>query len=396
MLTGLDLIVVEGVSAMVRWLHVVAGIAWIGSSFYFIALDLGLRPRPSLPQGVQGEAWQVHGGGFYHLQKYTVAPAELPKHLTWFKWEAYTTWLSGFALLVLVYYLGADLYLIDRAVLDLAPWQAVALSLGGLAAAWLGYEALCRSPLGRNEMGLTLLLYVLLVAMTWGFTHVFTGRGAFTQVGALIGTMMVANVFVVIIPNQKRIVAALRAGQAPDPALGKQAKQRSLHNNYLTLPVIFLMVSNHFPLFFATEFNWLIAAIVLALGPIIRHHFNERHAGRPAPWWPWPAVIVGICAIIGLSMAGPARRAATLPPTTIAQAHEIVSTRCAMCHATTPAWAGMAAAPKGLVLETPEQITANRRLIALHAGLSQAMPPGNATEMTLAERAALLAWLKGH
>jgi len=394
MLTGLDLIVVEGVSAMVRWLHVIAGIAWIGSSFYFIALDLGLRPRSNLPQGVQGEAWQVHGGGFYHLQKYTVAPAELPKHLTWFKWEAYTTWLSGFALLVLVYYLGADLYLIDRDVLDLAPWQAVALSLGGLLAAWAGYEALCRSPLGRSEMGLALLLYVLLVAMTWGFTHVFTGRGAFTQVGALIGTMMVANVFVVIIPNQKRIVAALLAGQAPDPALGKQAKQRSLHNNYLTLPVIFLMVSNHFPLFFATEFNWLIAAIVLALGPIIRHHFNERHAGRPAPWWPWPAVIVGICAIIGLSMAGPARRAVALPPTTTVQVQEIVSTRCAMCHTATPAWAGIAAAPKGLVLETPDQITANRRLIALHAGLSQAMPPGNATEMTLAERAALLAWLQ--
>jgi uncharacterized membrane protein len=243
-------------------------------------------------------------------------------------------------------------------------------------------------------MGLALLLYVLLIAMTWGFTHVFTGRGAFTQVGALIGTMMVANVFVVIIPNQKRIVAALLAGQAPDPALGKQAKQRSLHNNYLTLPVIFLMVSNHFPLFFATEFNWLIAAIVLALGPIIRHHFNERHAGRPAPWWPWPAVIVGICAIIGLSMAGPARRAVALPPTTTVQVQEIVSTRCAMCHTATPAWAGIAAAPKGLVLETPDQITANRRLIALHAGLSQAMPPGNATEMTLAERAALLAWLQ--
>lgn len=390
----MDLVLWESLSAGLRWLHVVAGIAWIGSSFYFIHLDLSLRPRPDLPAGVQGEAWQVHGGGFYHMVKYLVAPARLPDELTWFKWEAYATWLSGFALLLVVYYLGAELYLVDTAALALTPAAAVGLSLGSLIAAWLAYEALCRSALGRRELALALVGYVFLVALTWGFVQLFGGRGAFVQIGALIGTMMVANVFVVIIPNQKTTVAALLAGQAPDPALGKQAKQRSVHNNYLTLPVLFLMVSNHYPLLFATRYNWVIVAIVLALGPIIRHFFNSRHAGKGSPWWTWAVTAAGLAAIAVLSAAGPREEAAaSSSPPAFAVVEDIVVSRCSMCHAGAPVWATVAAAPKGVRLDDADHIRRQARAIELNAVRSSAMPPGNVTGMTADERAILAAWL---
>ncbi len=236
----------EWLAFAVRWLHVITAVAWIGSSFYFIALDLGLVKRPHLPAGVYGEEWQVHGGGFYHIQKYLVAPASMPEHLTWFKWEAYTTWLSGFALLCIVYYGGADLFLIDRHVLDLSQWQAIGLSLASLAVGWVLYDLLCKSPLGKNTWGLMAFLYVVLVVMGWGYTQIFTGRAAFLHLGAFTATIMSANVFMIIIPNQKIVVADLIAGRTPDPKYGMMAKQRSLHNNYLTLPVIFFMLSNHY------------------------------------------------------------------------------------------------------------------------------------------------------
>ncbi len=300
-----ETVLTEWLSLIIRWLHVVAGIAWIGSSFYFIHLDLSLKSRGDQPQGVQGDAWQVHGGGFYHMVKYLVAPARMPDELTWFKWEAYTTWLSGFALLVVVYYLGAELYLIDRSVLDVTAPTAAAVAFGSLVLAWLFYEALCRSPLGRHEVALALVGYVFLVGLTYAFTHVFSGRGAFTQIGALIGTIMVANVFIIVIPNQKKTVAALLAGKSPDARWGEEAKQRSVHNNYLTLPVVFLMIANHYPLMFATRFNWLIVAIVLAVGPVIRHFFNSRHEGKGSPWWTWGVAAAGMIAVAWLSGAGP-------------------------------------------------------------------------------------------
>jgi uncharacterized membrane protein len=395
----MDLVLVEWLSVIVRWLHVVAGIAWIGSSFYFIHLDLSLRVRDGqaggvLAGGVQGEAWQVHGGGFYHMVKYLVAPARMPDELTWFKWEAYTTWLSGFGLMVIVYYLGAELYLIDKAVLDLSPQAACALSIIGLLLAWVAYEGLCRSPVGLNETALALIGYVFLVALTYGFVHAFGGRGAFVQIGALVGTMMVANVFVVIIPNQKKTVAALLAGRAPDVAWGRQAKQRSVHNNYLTLPVVFLMIGTHYPLLFATKYNWAIVAIVLALGPVIRHFFNSRHAGRGSPWWTWAAAAAGMAAIAGLSAAGPRESpvgAASSPP--FAAVAEIVISRCSMCHAEQAVWAGIAAAPKGVMLDTAERIHRHARPIELNAVRSNAMPPGNVTEMTRDERAVIAAWI---
>ena len=371
------------------------GIAWIGSSFYFIHLDLSLRPRPGLPPGVKGDEWQVHGGGFYHMMKYLVAPAQMPDSLTWFKWEAYTTWLSGFALLVLVYYLGADLFLIDKSVLDLTAVQAAVIAFLSLAVAWLAYEGLCRSPLGNHEVALALVGYVFLVALTYGFTHVFSGRGAFTQIGALIGTIMVANVFVIIIPYQKKSVAAMLAGKEPDPRWGALGKQRSVHNNYLTLPVVFLMLSNHYPLFFATRFNWLIVAIVLAIGPVIRHFFNSRHEGKGSPWWTWGVAAAGMAAVAWLSAAGP--RTVTigaLPPTPkFADVSAIVMSRCAMCHAAEPVWAGLAAPPKGVLLDTDEHVRLHAPLIAAAAVRSDAMPPGNITEMTPDERLTLASWL---
>jgi uncharacterized membrane protein len=390
-----ELILAESASAILRWLHVIAGIAWIGSSFYFIHLDLSLKPRPGLPPGVKGDEWQVHGGGFYHMMKYLVAPAQMPDSLTWFKWEAYTTWLSGFALLVLVYYLGADLFLIDKSVLDLTAGQAAAIAFVSLVAAWLAYEGLCRSPLGRHEAALALVGYVFLVALTYGFTHVFSGRGAFTQIGALIGTIMVANVFVIIIPYQKKSVAAMLAGKEPDPAWGALGKQRSVHNNYLTLPVVFLMLSNHYPLFFATRFNWLIVAIVLAIGPVIRHFFNSRHEGKGSPWWTWGVAAAGMAAIAWLSAAGPrATAVGALPPTPkFAEVSDIVMSRCAMCHAAEPVWATIPAAPQGVLLDSDEHIRLHAPLIGVVAVRSNAMPPGNITEMTGAERLKLAAWL---
>jgi uncharacterized membrane protein len=388
-------ILTEWISLGFRWLHVVAAIGWIGSSFYFIHLDLSLTPNSALPKEAHGEAWQVHGGGFYHMIKYLVAPARIPDELTWFKWEAYTTWLSGFALMVVVYYLDAELFLVDRSILDLTPLEAALFSFCSLALAWLLYEGACRSGLARHELPFAIGGYVFLVALTYAFTHVLSGRGAFNQIGAIIGTIMVANVFAVIIPNQKKVVAALLAGRSPDPKLGQAGKERSVHNNYLTLPVVVLMISNHYPLLFATKYNWVIVAIVLALGPIIRHFFNERHAGRASPWWVWGAAALGMIAIGLLSAAGPGdlTTAASSAVPTYANVEEIVVSRCSMCHGADPVWAGIITAPKGIRLDDAEHIRRNAKLIARNAAWASAMPPGNVTAMTGEERAVVAAWI---
>jgi uncharacterized membrane protein len=383
----------ESLSLVLRWLHVIAGIAWIGSSFYFIHLDLSLKSRDGLPAGVKGDAWQVHGGGFYHMIKYLVAPARMPDELTWFKWEAYTTWLSGFSLLVVIYYANAEVYLIDRSVLDVSAPMAAAIAFGSLLPAWLVYEALCRSPLGKHEVALALVGYAFLVALTYGFTHVFSGRGAFTQIGALIGTIMVANVFIIVIPNQKKTVAAMLAGKEPDAVWGEEAKQRSVHNNYLTLPVVFLMIANHYPLMFATRFNWLIVAIVLAVGPVIRHFFNSRHEGKGSPWWTWGVAAAGMLAVAWLSAAGPREAGAQVEHADTRAAHNVILTRCGMCHMRDPVWPGVHGPPKGVLLDSPEEINRHARLIEINAVRSNAMPPGNITEISAEERAVLAAWL---
>jgi len=393
----------DWLSFAVRWLHVITAIAWIGSSFYFIALDLGLRQRPGLPAGAHGEEWQVHGGGFYHIQKYLVAPAELPEHLTWFKWESYSTWLSGFAMLAIVYYAGADLYLVDPAVLDVSAPVAILISLASLAVGWLIYDLLCKSPLAGNDTTLMLVLYVALVAIAWGYTQLFSGRAAFLHLGAFTATIMSANVFLVIIPNQKIVVADLKAGRKPDPKYGRIAKTRSLHNNYLTLPVIFLMLSNHYPLAFATQFNWVIASLIFLIGVLIRHYFNTMHARKGRPHWTWGLAAVLFIVIMWLSTA-PAvltdePRLSALQQQMVASAHfpavrDTVMGRCSMCHAAEPAYEGIRRAPKGVELDTDRTIAAHAREIYLQAGVSHAMPPANVSGITEAERALIAAWFE--
>lgn len=397
----------EWVELAVRWTHVITAIAWIGSSFYFIALDLGLRKSPDLPPGAHGEEWQVHGGGFYHIQKYLVAPARLPEHLIWFKWESYATWLSGFAMLALVYYLGADMYLIDPTVMELAQWQAIVISVASLAFGWLAYNTICKVFVNANQTLVMVALFVVLVAMSWGYTQVFSGRAALIHLGAFTATIMSANVFMIIIPNQKIVVADLKAGRTPDPKYGKIAKQRSTHNNYLTLPVLFLMLSNHYPLVFATEYNWIIASLVFLMGVTIRHFFNSQHAGKGSPHWTWGATAVLFLLIAWLSTA-PMRHAdageegAALSGAALTYASAegfdevvgIVQGRCSMCHAAEPAWEGMYWPPKNVVLETPAQIAHEARRIAMQSGYSHAMPPANLSYMEPEERAKIVEWFQ--
>lgn len=384
----------EWLNLAVRWLHVIAAIAWIGSSFYFVHLDLSLRHRPHLPREASGEAWQIHGGGFYNMVKYTTAPATLPDELTWFKWEAYTTWLSGFLLLCVLYYRSPELYLIDPSIVAFSPAQAVLTSILTLGLGWLAYHYLCRSPVGRSDLRLALAGFVLIVALAFLFAHLFSGRGALLQTGALIGTMMVANVFVVIIPNQRKVVADLLAGRRPDPALGREAKQRSLHNNYLTLPVLFLMLSNHYPLVMGARFAWAMVGVVLVMGAAIRHFFNARHAGRPTPWWTWGVAVLGMAALVLLGLAGPAGAQEDRPDLDAA-ATEIVLSRCSMCHTAEPGWPGLAAAPRGLVLDEEGAIARHAALIRLWAFDSHVMPPGNVTGITPEERLVLGRWSAG-
>ena len=382
---------------LIRWVHVVAGIAWIGSSFYFIALDLSLKPGKQLPDEAHGQAWQVHGGGFYNMVKYLVAPKRMPDELTWFKWEAYGTWISGIALMALVYYGAASLYMIDFEILDITEWQAVAISLAGIVLGWAIYDGLCRSPLGRNDTMLALAGFAFLVALAYGYTQIFSARGAFMQMGVTIGTMMVANVLMVIIPGQTKVVAALKAGDTPDPVYGIRGKQRSLHNNYLTLPVIFVMIGGHYPMVFATEYSWVILALVLIIGCVIRHFFNTKHKGLPAPYWTWviAAILTGMA--IFLSYAGAPRasydeasygRGAELH----ANAVELVIERCSVCHAQTPQWDGLAFAPKGIMLENEKQVMAYVEQIFWQSAQSHAMPPGNVIWVEDEERALLAEW----
>jgi uncharacterized membrane protein len=383
----------------VRWVHVITAIAWIGSSFYFIALDLGLHRDRNLHSGADGEEWQVHGGGFYHIQKYLVAPADMPDGLIWHKWQSYWTWISGFALLVLVYYLGAEFYLIDPNVMDLATWQGVGISLASLAFGWGAYTVLCNVFVNANQTALMVALFVVLVAMAWFYTQVFTGRAALLHLGAFTATLMSGNVFFVIIPNQKIVVADLMAGRTPDARYGKIAKQRSTHNNYLTLPVIFLMLSNHYPLAFSSEWNWIIASLVFLMGVTIRHWFNSHHARQGNPHWTWAATVLIFIAVIWLSVAPSAEREAAVitrfaEAEGFADVHDIVLGRCSMCHAAVPAWSGLLWAPKGVALETEADLTRNARAVYLQAGISHAMPPANLSYMEADERAAIVAWYR--
>jgi uncharacterized membrane protein len=392
----------------VRWLHVITAIAWIGSSFYFIALDLGLKKSPNLPAGAYGEEWQVHGGGFYHIQKYSVAPENMPNHLTWFKWESYATWLSGAAMLMIVYWLGAELYLIDPAKADLSVFQAIIISAGSLLVGWVVYDFLCKSALGNNPTGLMLLLFVVLVVMSWGYNQIFTGRAAMLHLGAFTATIMSANVFLIIMPNQRIVVKDLKEGRTPDPKYGKIAKLRSTHNNYLTLPVLFLMLSNHYPLAFATEYTWIIASLVFLTGVTIRHYFNTLHATGSGPTWTWMATLVLFLIIAALSTASSwngdyddlenqpltKKQESLMLAKGFDDISDIIISRCSMCHAREPVWDGMINAPKGVFLETDHDIARGAKEIYIQAGVSHAMPPANITNLANEDRIKIVKWFR--
>ncbi|MFO1494811.1 MAG: urate hydroxylase PuuD [Lysobacterales bacterium] len=387
---------------LLRWLHVVAAIAWIGESFYFVMLDRALRPPRTPREGVFGELWSVHGGGFYHKQKYLVAPAEMPEDLHWSKWKSYTTWLSGFALLSAMYFSAPGIYLIDPARMALSGPQAVALAIAFLAAGWLVYDALCRLVGFRDEL-LGVLVGLFVLALCYAATALFAGRAAFLLVGAVLATIMSANVFFIIIPGQKRMVAALARGETPDPLPGKRGKQRSVHNTYFTLPVVFAMLSNHYASAHAHEWNWLVLALFMAAGALIRQFFVLWHSGGRA-WW----LLGAGGGLIALTLALLAPRAPVVPAAAapgaapaaaaagpvldMAGVQAILKQRCAACHSAQPTL--MAAAPLGAMFDTPEQIIARAERIHLQVVQLKIMPPGNLTQLSDEERAALDRWFQ--
>jgi uncharacterized membrane protein len=396
----MDPILLDWLSLFVRWAHVMLGIGWIGTSFFFVWLDMSLRANANAPKGVSGESWMVHGGGFYRAQKYLVAPEALPKELHWFKYEAYYTWVSGFLLLCLVYYFQARTFLIDPRVLDLTPVQAIALSVGALAVGWFIYDRHCKSPLGRHTRWLALAVYLLAVVFAFFFSLVFSGRAAFLHIGALLGTIMSANVFFVIIPNQKLVVADLIAGRKPDPALGEQAKQRSLHNNYLTLPVVLTMISGHYPMLFAQPYLWQFTAAIIVGAGLVRHYYNVKDAGRRGNWIDWLLVYAaGIAVslvIVSMDLANRNRSAAAGgEPAQLAEVVTVIQNRCVACHSATPSDGSFKGPPKGIAFDTPEQIERYAEQILRVAVETQAMPLANRTEMTPAERALVGRWALG-
>lgn len=382
---------------MLRWLHMVAGIAWIGSSFYFIWIDNSLEApeadSETAKKGVAGELWTVHGGGFYNSHKYAVAPAWLPQKLHWFKWEAYTTWLSGTALLIIVYWLNAGAMMIDPTGPATTAWHVIVIGVGSLIGSWIVYDLLCRSPLGRRDALLGLIVFILGVALAWWLSTEMGGRAMYIHVGAAIGTIMVANVFFVIIPGQRKMVRALRAGKSPDPRDGQRGRQRSVHNNYFTLPVLFMMISNHYASTYTHPYNWAVLALLAAAGVSLRHFFNLRHKGILA--WQYPAFGV---VLLGTMAGWTAPRLPQLPPVQGAadynRVRAIIGERCVTCHSTTPSYPGYAQPPAGVVLIDTPHIAPNVQRIYQRVIVTRSMPIGNLTHMTDEERAVINAWFK--
>jgi uncharacterized membrane protein len=386
----------DWINLLLRWLHVVTGIAWIGASFYFVWLDNSLKPpkdQDLQDKGVSGELWAVHGGGFYNPQKYLTAPKNLPAELHWFKWESYTTWVSGFALLASLYYLNAGTYLIDKSVLDITPVQAVLISLAFLAGGWIVYDLLCRSRLSQSDLLLGGAIYFFLVACSYALTHIYGGRAAFLHVGAIIATIMSANVLMVIIPGQRKVVAQMRAGEPVNPEYGRRGKQRSLHNNYLTLPVIFAMLSNHYAFVYSHPNSWLLMALVLAAGVLMRLYFNLEHKGKMF-WSLW--LVVAALALLAAWMVAPLSQPApaATQDVTLAQVRPVIEGKCTVCHAAQPSYPGFAAAPKGIALQTDEQMRQHAKTIYEQTVRLKAMPMGNVTQITDAERALIAAWVE--
>lgn len=389
--------ILEWASLLVRWFHFVAGVAWIGTSFYFVWLDNHLLPplkRADRARGVSGELWSVHGGGFYHNQKYLTGPTSEPlsEDLHWFKWEAYSTWISGMLMLALVYWIGAGSFLIDKSVLDLTPGTAIAISAGVLLAGWFLYDGMCRA-LASRPLLLGAAIYAALVLASWALFHIFSARAAYIHVGSVIGTIMVANVFLVIIPGQRKMLAQIRAGQSPDPRPGIAAKTRSVHNTYFTLPVLFIMISNHYPMTYSNAYGWLVLAAIGLAGVLVRYFFILTHKGRTVPALPIVAGVVLAAVAIAIAPRSHVSSAHSAVP--FARVQPVFAQRCAACHSAHPTQAGVAEAPAGVLLDSPAHISANAQRIYQQAVATAAMPLGNVTGMTPRERALVGAWIAG-
>ena len=379
-----------------RWIHLIAGAAWIGTSFYFNWLNHHLRPPESPREGVAGELWSVHGGAFYRVEKFGVAPERLPKTLHWFKWEAYLTWLTGISLLVLIYYVGADLYLVDPSVADIGAGAAIAVGVGTLVGAWIVYDLLCKSALSAKPFAFSVVTFSLATGLAFGLTRVFSSRGAYIHVGVMLGTLMAVNVFRVIIPGQRAMVDAMLAGQEPDASKGRAGAQRSLHNNYMTLPVLFIMVSSHYPMAYGHTANWAILAALALIGVVTRHYFNERGKGHGSPWI-LPAAAAAMIALAFVSrpsVAPSGATAASAEHVSIEVVQAIVSAKCAVCHSANPTHPAAAAAPTDVIMDTPEQIQLLAERIRAVAVESSTMPLGNVTGLTQEERDLLGRWIR--
>ena len=391
--------ILEWLSLLGRWAHLVTGIAWIGASFYFVWLDNHLETpaeEAARQRGVGGELWAVHGGGFYNAQKYTNGLPQMPGNLHWFKWEAYTTLITGAFLMALLYWYQAEIYTIDPSVMALSKPVAVLIGVCVLVGGWVGYDQLCKSALGENENLMAAILVVALTLIAWALCQIFSGRGAYMHYGAMLGTIMVANVFFVIMPGQRAMVAATSKGEQPDPIHGKRAKQRSVHNTYFTLPVLFVMISNHYAMTWGHEYNWLILIALSVAGALIRVHFVKAHFGKPTPL---PAAIAAVL-IAGTAFAIAPKPAPPVDPAlavvTLEQAHAVIEARCTACHAQNPSHAGFSVAPKGVILETPAQTLAQANTIHQQAVVTRAMPIGNLTNITEEERDLLDRWFRAN
>lgn len=409
----------EWIALYIKWFHVICGIAWIGASFYFTWLDNSLDTPPTWKKnkGIKGDLWAVHGGGFYEVAKYQAGPETMPEKLHWFKWEAYTTWITGTALLIWMYYFNANAYLIDPRVMSLSSPMAIGLGIGGIALGVLVYEGIMRSPLANRSASLVASMIIAGIIFFYGFCEIFSGRGAFIHMGALIGSIMVNNVFIKIIPGQRKMVAQVAAGEAIDPTPGLEGKQRSIHNNYFTLPVIFLMISNHYPMIYQHPYNWIVGTVIMLLSAYVRHYFNLKHSGKPAPW----VLISGVTALIlfAVIMSIPTTSKPTIttnpksqdastiletssPTPALAlskapahqiQALEIIQGRCSQCHSASPSDDVFTIAPAGAIFDSWEDIQRWKTRIIARTIESQDMPFLNKTQMTQEERELLFSAL---
>jgi len=382
--------VLDWAHLMVRWAHIVVGIAWIGASFYFIFLENSLNRTKGLREELAGNLWAVHGGGFYYLEKYKIAPSQLPEKLHWFKYEAYFTWLTGIMLLLIVYYLNAGSYMVDPAVASISNREAVITGIGSLLVGWQVYDLLCRTPLIRNTTAFALTGFLVVTLIAWYLSAHLSGRAAYIHVGALLGTCMAGNVFFVIIPSQKALVRAAKLGRQPDPQLGKYAGLRSLHNNYMTLPVLFIMISNHFPVTFGSQWNWLILAGLTLASVAIRHYINRYEQGFRLKY----LLILGIIGLLALVVVtAPTRFSDSGTPVSFSEVAPVFKKHCVSCHAANPTDELQTKAPNGVMLETPEQIKRMADKILIRAVQTHSMPQGNKTGMTEEERSLIGKWI---